>query len=317
MLAYRVFPHCPIAAEGEPGHPLYLDRHSADGRLDNPRHYRVWYLALEQNGAIGETFGNLLTWMGGMFLFPQIKDSRRALATYILPDETPLFDLDDSRNLAKRGLRPTQIVSRNRAVTQSWALDIFREQNNGGARRWSGVQWWSLHYPQWRIIGYWGEADPELVKVEQLDLGHPAVKDAARTLQRQIVHDTGLPSGHVFISYSRTDRAYVGRLAAHLTDEEIPVWYDYEMAAGDRFATVIQHQIDMCAAFIVVLTPASITSEWVDREIQYAEGEGKPVLPLLLEPCKRHILLAGLNHEDVTGGLLPSAGFLTKLRGLI
>jgi TIR domain len=120
-------------------------------------------------------------------------------------------------------------------------------------------------------------------------------------------------NGHVFISYSGTDRAYVGRLAAHLAGRNIPVWYDYEIAAGDRLATVIQQQIDTCAAFVVVLTPAAVASEWVHREISYAVHTRKPVLPLRLARCDVPIMLIDRHYEDVTGWRLPDARFLTRL----
>jgi hypothetical protein len=61
--------------------------------------------------------------------------------------------------------------------------------------------------------------------------------------------------GHVFISYSRADRAYVDKLAAHLRLTGIPVWYDYELGAGDRFDAEIEQQINTCAGVVVVLTP--------------------------------------------------------------
>jgi WD40 repeat protein len=119
--------------------------------------------------------------------------------------------------------------------------------------------------------------------------------------------------GHVFISYSQRNRQYVDKLAAHLRHAQIPVWYDYEMVAGDRFASVIQTQIDNAVAVVVVLTPASRESEWVHREISYAIRVSKPILPLLLERCDPHILLVALNEEDVTGGRMPSRRFVDRL----
>src|ERR1700678_4301144 len=107
MLAYRVYPHSPDAAPGAPGHPLHRGV-SGRGRLDNPAHYRIWYLALEPSGAIAETFGDLGQWDAEMFSFPAMPGGRRVLATYRLDDNIALLDLDDARNLHSRGLRPTQ-----------------------------------------------------------------------------------------------------------------------------------------------------------------------------------------------------------------
>jgi RES domain-containing protein len=186
VLAYRVFPYHPSATAGEAGSPSYLHKPQGQGRLDNPGEYDVWYLSVEASGAVGETFGNLATWSPAMFPFPGLPGARKALGVYELDDDLPLLELDDARNLLDRGLRPTQVVERNRSATQAWALAIFRERDHRGNPRWAGVRWWSYHRPQWRILGVWG-AVPRCVLVEDLDMGHIAVVDAARTLTKLIV----------------------------------------------------------------------------------------------------------------------------------
>lgn len=187
MLVYRVFPYIPGATAGCAGHATYLHRPQGSGRLDNPKNYTVWYLACEPSGAIGETFGDLDEWSDTMFVFPKLSGSRRALATYSLPDDLALLDMDDARNLLDRGLRPTQVIERNRSATQAWALRIYNECNDRGDSLWQGVRWWSYHRPQWRILGYWGAPAPFLVDVEPLDTKHRALVDAASTLRRPIV----------------------------------------------------------------------------------------------------------------------------------
>lgn len=119
--------------------------------------------------------------------------------------------------------------------------------------------------------------------------------------------------GHVFISYSRTDRAYVDKLAARLAEVGVPVWYDFKISAGQRFGTEIQRQIDTCAALVVVLSPESVASEWVAQEIAYARYRGRPVLPLMLRQCDLPIELITTHYEDVTGGRFPSPQFLADL----
>lgn len=123
-------------------------------------------------------------------------------------------------------------------------------------------------------------------------------------------------AGHVFISYSRSDLDYVERLAGHLSAAGVAVWFDHELAAGEPFAAVIQQRIDSCAALVVVRTPASAASAWVDREISYAQHIGKPVLPLLLQPSRMPILLVALHQEDVTTGVLPSQRFMATFAAL-
>jgi hypothetical protein len=120
--------------------------------------------------------------------------------------------------------------------------------------------------------------------------------------------------GHVFISYSHiADRSYVDRLAALLTSAGHSVWYDGQLVHGDRWAQVVRHNIDTCAAFIVVMTPDAEQSEWVEREIDEARETSRPILPLLLRG-RRFFTLANIQYEDVSTGELPGPDFMSRLR---
>ncbi len=120
-------------------------------------------------------------------------------------------------------------------------------------------------------------------------------------------------AGHVFISYARPDRQFVDWLAHLIESHGIPVWYDRGLAPGDDWATVIEQQINSCAAVVVVMTPAGGGSKWVKREIQWAESRDKPVVPLLLagEVWFRH---ADSNYEDLRHGEQLSPQFFQRLR---
>lgn len=185
MLVYRVFPFLDSAAAESPGHPLYEHRPQRGGRVDHPDYY-VWYVGRRPEVAVGETFGNLAVWSASMFDFPALPGSRRALAVLRLPDDLRVHDLDDARALAERGLRPTQVVACNLAMTMRWGHDIWdeRDPRDRGSRLWQAVQWWSYHEPAWPVLASWER--PELVEVEALDLGHVAVLEAARTLRRPL-----------------------------------------------------------------------------------------------------------------------------------
>lgn len=120
-------------------------------------------------------------------------------------------------------------------------------------------------------------------------------------------------TGPVFISYSRDDRAYVEKLARYLDTVGVPTWWDYRIAPGVRFPTEIQDRIDSCAAFVVVLTPTAVASDWVQDELHYALHQNKAVLPLVLERCRLPLRIISLNHEDVIGGRMPSDRFASRL----
>jgi hypothetical protein len=124
-------------------------------------------------------------------------------------------------------------------------------------------------------------------------------------------------SGLVFVSYSHVDRPYVEALAAHLRAADIEVWYDDELAAGDRFDAMIHVQIDECDARHRRAEPRRRGLRVVDREIGYALQQGKKVVPLLLSPCEDQALLVNVHHDDVTTGTMPSARFMDHLANLI
>jgi hypothetical protein len=189
MLLYRVIFYNSAAAEGMDGHPLYLYRPQGLGRWDNPHLYGAWYLATVPEGAVGETFGNIPRCMNEMLEGPG-GDQRRALATFSVSDELSLFDFDDVANLRALGMRPSQVVIRNRAYTQSKAAAVFAAQHHDGRRKWAGVKWWSFHRPTWTNTMLWGTAaDPVPLKVEDVEvltMRTVALVDAARSLSRPL-----------------------------------------------------------------------------------------------------------------------------------
>jgi hypothetical protein len=183
VLIYRVFPFRADAGPGEPGHPLYVHPEQGYGRWDNADLYSALYVASSGSAAIGETFAHLSIWSAAMLPFPAIEDSRRVLGIYAVDEEThPLLNLDDSAALLQRGLRPTDVVIRNRPRTQAIARDVF------GEALWSGLSWWSMHRPQWVLHVYWNLKAIELAEIQTLP-SHPAMHDAARLLAKQVNAD--------------------------------------------------------------------------------------------------------------------------------
>ncbi len=187
MLLYRVFPYLPGAEPGEPGHPLFLQPFQGTGRWDNPRSYLAAYLSSSPSGAIGETFAHLSTWRRPMLRVPTLAGAERRLGTYLLDEEVhPLLDLDDAKALLARGIRPTEVVIRNRPRTQQLAAAVFAE----GV--WAGLNWWSMHRPQWTLQALWAVDALVLHSVDPLP-GHPGTLDAGRLLGKRLAADLAGP----------------------------------------------------------------------------------------------------------------------------
>ena len=119
----------------------------------------------------------------------------------------------------------------------------------------------------------------------------------------------------MFISYSRTDRPYVDRLAVHLRAFGIDVWYDRNLEPGANFEETIFRELDTCVAVVLVLSPEAIDSRYVGLELERAADARKTVYPILLRPVS-HVPegLAEIQREDVTDERMPSMRFAETLR---
>lgn len=162
------------ARAGQPGHPLYVPAQQRAGRLDNSDHYRVLYLAENAMAAVAESFGSFELWTPAML-------AGRFLAVYEAPEDLPLLDLDDAAALLERRLKPSQIVTRSREVTQRWALDIFSESRH------AGVRWWSYYNPDWGSIGLWDYSRLSVAAVQELSVDSAVLQRAREVLMRSWV----------------------------------------------------------------------------------------------------------------------------------
>ena len=178
MLLYRVFPHLDGAGPDNPGDALYVDPRQGAGRWDNPDRYLSRYLAVSPGAAVGEAFAHLTVWTPAMLARPDLPGSERRIGTYQFDEAADAFlDLDDAKALLDRGLRPTDVVIRDRPKTQQIAAAIFDE------RRWAGLSWWSYHRPQWVVVVLWAGPNLTVRSVDPIP-GHPALDEAASSLRK-------------------------------------------------------------------------------------------------------------------------------------
>ena len=117
---------------------------------------------------------------------------------------------------------------------------------------------------------------------------------------------------YVFISYSHKDKGYVKKLAQSLRQSGLEYWLDDRIDYGSRWPRVIQDQVDGCDAFIVVMTPRSLESEWVQNELSRAQRKKKPIFPLLLEGGT-WLSVEATQLADVRDRNLPPKNFYDRL----
>lgn len=86
----------------------------------------------------------------------------------------------------------------------------------------------------------------------------------------------------VFISYSHQDQEFVSRLALDLEERGAEVWIDREdLHAGEKWQESIAQGVRACKAFLLVVSPQWLKSEWGQREFRLAVESKRPVIPLL------------------------------------
>ena len=90
----------------------------------------------------------------------------------------------------------------------------------------------------------------------------------------------------VFISYSRKDLAFVEQLASDLEDAGLNVWYDLsDLEGGSRWSKEIEKAIRESQYVLVVLSPDSVASKWVEEEFLFAGELKKKIIPLFYRQC--------------------------------
>jgi len=89
----------------------------------------------------------------------------------------------------------------------------------------------------------------------------------------------------IFISYSSKDKEKADQLTELLASAGLSVWIDQSgIEVATSWSKEIVQAIDGCKAFVVLLSPNSIASKNVIKELSLAAERNKKILPLDLEP---------------------------------
>lgn len=117
----------------------------------------------------------------------------------------------------------------------------------------------------------------------------------------------------IFISYSRKDIAFVRKLAGDLEKAGYDVWWDVsDLRGGDDWLRLIPAAIDASQFVIVVLSPNSITSDWVKKEYTQALSLRKRLIPIMFNRASVPFALNTLNYIDFT-----TDDYATNLKALL
>lgn len=93
-----------------------------------------------------------------------------------------------------------------------------------------------------------------------------------------------------FLSHSSSDRIFADSIAKTLRNHGIPVWYSQVDIIGARqWHDEIGQALCRCDWFIIILSPDSVESIWVKRELLFALDDNRfenKIVPILFRSCE-------------------------------
>jgi adenylate cyclase len=102
--------------------------------------------------------------------------------------------------------------------------------------------------------------------------------------RKQAAH-WGEPVSRVFLSYAREDVEAAKRLADVIAEGGHEVWWDRHIQGGSRFTNEIDQALKEAEAVVVLWSPASVQSAWVQDEAAEGRDSGR-LVPLSLGSVK-------------------------------
>ena len=121
----------------------------------------------------------------------------------------------------------------------------------------------------------------------------------------------------VFLSYAREDVETARKLAAVLSDAGQTVWWDRHVHGGANFSNEIERELKDADAVMVLWSPASLASAWVQDEAAEGRDSGR-LVPALLDSIKpplgfRQLQCIDLSQWDRHGQTEPIDDLLAAI----
>lgn len=126
----------------------------------------------------------------------------------------------------------------------------------------------------------------------------------------------------IFLSHNSADKAFVRRLAKDLENQGVRFWLDEaEIKVGESLIEKIRTGIDRVEYVAVVLSPDSVASTWVQREVDVAmnqeiSGRHVKVLPIMYRECELPGFLLGKKYADFKNEARYNEAFAELIRSI-
>jgi len=127
----------------------------------------------------------------------------------------------------------------------------------------------------------------------------------------------------VFLSHSSLDRHFAIAVAEMLRRHGIPVWFsETNIVGAQQWHDEIGAALKRCDWFVLLLSPSSVNSIWVKREVLFALNNNRyadSIVPVLYQPCDYDQLswtLSLLQMVDFTGDFGDGCRGLLRVWGV-
>lgn len=88
---------------------------------------------------------------------------------------------------------------------------------------------------------------------------------------------------NIFISYARQDSPKVEEFLSKLEEVQVSGWLDQaDIAAGAEISSVLRDSLRKASAVLVLISPASLNSRWVEFEVSAGQALGKTIIPVII-----------------------------------
>ncbi|GAB5492903.1 MAG: hypothetical protein Phog2KO_31180 [Phototrophicaceae bacterium] len=88
---------------------------------------------------------------------------------------------------------------------------------------------------------------------------------------------------HAFLSYSHHDTDMMRQVREGLTDAGLNVWTDESLIPGTpSWKNTIEEAIQNTMTLVVLLSPDAKHSDWIEKEVEYAQACNVTILPVLI-----------------------------------
>jgi len=104
---------------------------------------------------------------------------------------------------------------------------------------------------------------------------------------------------HIFLSYSRKDIEFSGKIVHALAENSLDTWIDWKgIPKGENWEQEIYRGIEEADAFIFLISPDSAISEICTKEILHAANNNKRILPILIRDTDVKLLHSEISKRN-------------------